>query len=212
MEPTEQYTLPDTTLDHETVARSPTAFFPSDPDVVYIFPLPATLNCRGEVSAIRFCYSTEDNFFDEEHVVFMLLTLRQDGRIFFITRAITVRSTPRDQICTSSTFGTTEFCCDTMRLSDQDHFSLPAANFSFGITRSSRSVELLSYLGQSNPEFLVEHYRPPISRVGNTYTKSGQDLLKSDRALRLLHFIIGKLSKYTAMQPMLKSGCTVLLE
>ena len=148
------------------------------------------------MSAVRFCYSTEDNYFEQEQAVFTLLTLRQEGRIFTITRAISIGSTPRDQICESPILGTTEFCCDTVPLNDRDHFSLPAANFSFGIIRATVRVELLSYLGQSNPEFLVEHYRPPIFRfppvVGSTFVKSGQDSLENDRALRLLHFIIGK--------------------
>lgn len=196
-ESTKQYTLPDVVLNDQTVARFSLTFFRSDADVVYIYPLPDDLNCQGEVSAVRFCYASEDAYFGTQQPVMTLLTMSQSSLTFDITNAILIHSTPSEQICTTSLFSRSELCCDTVRLNAQDRFSLPSANFAFGIIRANITVELLGYLKQKHFDLVVEHYRFflslfPTPAVGNSYTMARDDNIKTDNTLRLLQFVMGK--------------------
>lgn len=154
------YSLPavrDTLPGHEFVADNFFTFLLSDPLLAYIYPLPSSLNCKGTVSAVRYCYYY--NFNDEvgnELPVFTLLTLKriESSLNFTITDAIGVFSTPSFQICTR------RYCCDSSRLIPTDRFGLPAPNFAFGIVPSFQ-VLLLGYDEDVYPEYLVEHYTAP---------------------------------------------------
>ena len=193
---TEQYTLPDVVLNDQTVARFSLTYFHSEITLVYVFPLPDSLNCQGDVSALRFCYSSKETHFDTEQPVMTLLTMRQSGLTLNITNAIPVHSTPSEQICTTSLFSSSKLCCDTVRLNAQDQFSLPSANFAFGIIRANSTAELLAYISHEHFDLVVEHYRfsldlfPPPA-VGNSYTMA-RDYIKTDNTLRLLQFVMGK--------------------
>ena len=195
------FALPALDITHQEIAEpaNTNIFVPSNPDVVYVFPVPS-VNCEGTVSAVRHCYGT-DSEVDQIGVTqfaFQLLILEQNDLNFNITDIIFVDSIPRNEICTRRPSGVL-ICCDTFSLSEVDQFSLPPANFAFGIVRTSAStVDLLTYNAQSarSTEFLVEHFRPAVAdfpplHVGSIYTSEGSP--RSDGVpLRLLQFLIGK--------------------
>ena len=197
----DRFALPALEITHQEIAQNTNLFVPSNPDVVYVFPVPS-INCEGTVSAVRHCYGTEVDRIGVPQFAFQLLTLEQNDLNFNITGIITVISTPRNEICTMRP-PSRLFCCDTFSLSEVDQFSLPTANliFAFGIVRTASTVDLLAYSEQSDrsTEFLVEHFRPAVAdfpplNVGNIYTSEGSP--QNDLPLRLLQFLIGKVTKY----------------
>ena len=190
--------LPALNITHQEIAEpaNTNTFVPSNPDVVYVFPVPS-VNCEGTVSAVRHCYGTEVDRIGVPQLAFHLLILEQNDLNFNITDNIFVDSIPRNEICTRRPSGVL-ICCDTFSLSEVDQFSLPPANFAFGIVRTASTVDLLTYNIQSDrsTEFLVEHFRPAVAdfpplHVGSIYTSEGSP--RSDGVpLRLLQFLIGK--------------------
>ena len=170
---------------------------PSLSNVVYIYPVPSTLNCSGTVSAVQYCYSVSSGALGTEREVFTLLTLQQNGLNFVVSSVITVRSTPTGQICTRGFLGI-QYCCDIMALNPMDQFDLPAVNFAFGIIPED---SLLTFNTASFPQFVAEHYRQQETTVavGDTITFSGNTL--TDRAFRLVQFFISKLNSYTMHVP-----------
>ena len=191
-----RYILPDLGIrDEDDVGDNRFNLFPSNTDVVYIFPLPSTLNCSGTVSAMQYCYGTSVNNLGTEQLIFTLLTLEQNDLIFIINNTVVVRSTPSRDICTRREVVINfEYCCDTLSLEIADLFFLPVSNFAFGVI----PVSILAYnpTFSVNDPFLVEHYRFPTSvigtpAVGNMFTLDGANLV-TDRSLRLLQFFISK--------------------
>ena len=165
-------------------------FVQSAADVVYIFPVPM-VNCSGTVSAIRHCYVTNMGLTGMEEPVFTLITLEKASLRLTIDKAISVQSTPSQEIC-SPTTALTQLCCDTFSLTEMDQFSLPSQNFAFGIVRTNSAVNLLAYMEGS---FQLEHYRAPVVDFpapvpGNTYTLADENA-ETDRTLRILQFNIG---------------------
>ena len=196
------FALPALDITHQEIAQlsNINTFVPSNPNVVYVFPVPS-VNCEGTVSAVRHCYKAEMGQIDVPQFAFGLLTLEQNDLNFTITDIIIVESTPHDEVCTMRPSTSLLFCCDTFSLSEVDQFSLPTANFAFGIVRTASTVDLLAYNAQSgsSTEFLVEHFRPAVAdfpplNVGNIYTSEGSP--QNDLPLRLLQFLIGKVTKY----------------
>lgn len=171
------------------VANNSIDFLPSATALLYIYPLPSSLNCSGTVSAVRYCYF-DDNELGTERPIFTLLTLEQNGVFFNITYLTRVFSTPTAQICTGTSGS--QYCCDSYTLRIMDQFHLPASNFAFGIIPAS-SVLLLGFNQVVNPEYVVEHYRetPSTFETGATI-EVGSSV--TDRALRLFQFFIGKYS------------------
>ena len=165
---------------------------PSAADVVYIFPVPM-VNCSGTVSAIRYCYVTNMGLTGMEEPVFTLITLEKASLRLTIDKAISVQSTPSQEICSRlGTSSLAQLCCDTFSLTETDQFFLPSQNFAFGIVRTNSAVNLLAYMEGS---FQLEHYRAPVVDFpapvpGNTYTLADENA-ETDRVLRILQFIIG---------------------
>ena len=91
--------IPDLALtDAESIADVEARFYISEPGVVYIFPLPAKLNCSGTVVGARYCYAFFNDDIEEEPVDerhnFTLLILEQYEAI----ATYDVRSTPRKKV------------------------------------------------------------------------------------------------------------------
>ena len=193
----DRFALPALDITRQEIAQisNTNLFVSSNPDVVYVFPVPS-VNCEGTVSAVRHCYRTEEDQIGVPQFAFQLLTLEQNDLNFNITGIITVESTPRDEVCTMRPSTSLFFCCDTFSLSEVSQFSLPTANFAFGIVRTASTVDLLAYNTQSDRSTEVEHFRPAVAEfppleIGSIYTSEGS--AQSDGvALRLLQFIIGK--------------------
>ena len=150
---------------------------------MYIYPLPASLNCNGTVSAVEYCYAyfNTSTRREEELLVFTLLTLEWNERNIRITDSIGIRSTPDQIKCTDF------FCCDATRLNLMDQFHLPARNFAFAIAPSSNeSAFLLGFNGTFYPQYLVRHYTRSL------FEGSQFNVTPSDEALRVFQFIISK--------------------
>ncbi len=96
--------------------------------VTYIYDVNEnTLNCRGTVTAVEFCYSGTTN--DQQREVFTLHTIaKQNDGTITVTNSIPVRFSTSSQCYASSR------CCDTMPLEQQDQFSLPESNFLLGMS------------------------------------------------------------------------------
>ena len=195
----DRYRLPDLEYgDDGDVASIARDLFPSESGISYIYPIPSTLSCSGTVTAVEYCYRAGNSQLGTGQLVFTLLTLQQSGLDFTITDVIPISSTPMSDICTQRSFqfvGTFQYCCDILSLGMLDSFLLPAENFAFGVITSS-SVDLLTYNGGSSPQFLVDHFRytqadfsAPVIGDSITLTESNRG---SDRALRLLQFLISK--------------------
>ena len=189
------YYLPDLPIVDDKELRSNDAT-QSAAGVVYIFPVPM-VNCSGTVSAIRHCYVTTIGLTGMKELVFTLVTLEKAGLRLTINKAISVQSTPSEEICSRvGTSATLQICCDTFSLTEMDQFSLlPSQNFAFGIVGTNSTVDLLAHREANFPELLVEHYRPPVVDFpapvpGNTYTLADENT-ETDRALRILQFVIG---------------------
>ena len=167
-------------------------------DVIYIYPVPQTLNCTGRVTAVRYCYRARDGQVDgggDPLLVFLLFVLRRQqlDTIFEVVDIISVQSMPTDKKCSRRSNSEEEQdCCDVHILLDK--FDLPPENFAFA-TRAfdeDDSVRLLSMHELS--QFHVAHYRvgipdDPIS-VGGTINVG--DKIEEDRSLRLLQFLVSK--------------------
>ena len=189
-----RYYLPDLpVVDDEDLLPNKVAI--SAVGVVYIFPVPM-VNCSGTVSAIRHCYVTTMGLTGTEELVFTLITLERAGLRITIDKAISVQSTPSQEICSRlGTSSLAQLCCDTFSLTETDQFFLPSQNFAFGIFVTNSTVDLLAHREANFPELLVEHYRPPVVDFpapvpGNTYTLADENT-ETDRALRILQFVIG---------------------
>ena len=189
-----RYILPDLGIrNHDDVANNAANLLPSDTTVVYIFPLPSTLNCNGTVSAMQYCYIDWLNL-GTEQLIFTLLILEQNGLTFTINDVAMVTSMQRRRICTRRfdienffQSGTYEYCCDTLLL-DMHQFALPVQNFAFGII----PVSILGYHPSitANNRFLVEHYRFSTSVIGTPAVGNMFTLVEAnratDRSLKLL--------------------------
>ena len=144
---------------------------------IYAIPPDPPLNCSGTVSGFGYCYRQRGN----STSAFTLLTMQQAGTSFTITNSIKVRTTQRSQ-CIG------EYCCDSFQLRTEDLFTLPMADFAFGI------VPLLAPLGfnpESFPQYRVEHYRADVQGL----TLETRDMVEggsllTDRTLRLFQFFI----------------------
>ena len=147
----------------------------SDPDEIYVFPVPSMLNCSGRVSEIRYCY--QQNVLTDNNIIFTLLILEQSGSNFRVTNEIAVRESTPPQGCEN-------FCCDAMTFNTEDSFPLPASNFAFGVI--SRALWAIR---SSSGQYLVEHYRFVAPLTGSTLSGG---IRATNRALRLLEFGIGK--------------------
>ena len=150
---------------------------------MYIYPLPASLNCSGEVSGVEYCYFNTER--ERDPLVFTLLTLEQNGRNFIITDMIDIWSTPDQEMCTG------QFCCDSTILNPEDKFRIPAPNFSFAIVPADGDASLLGYNGISYPQYLVRHYTRSVVRSASGQFNVGS-AEQSDEALRVFRFIISK--------------------
>ena len=192
------YTLPD--LRYQDDPSVENGLTKSDSNV-NIFPLPSMLNCSGTVSAVKYNYAgyMGDITLGTDYHLFTLLTLKQNGTSFVITNAIDVHTTPSLLKCTDRhvglLVGTFRFCSDTLYLDSNDHFSLPASNFAFGIVPKS-SINQFRYNSKVFPEYRVEQYIFPVSHlgipaIGNTF-KVNDSSKSLDKALRAFQFMISK--------------------
>lgn len=158
---------------------------------LYIYPLPLALSCNGTVSAMRYCYN--DNELGADRLIFTLLILEQNGLNFTVRDVSSVHSTPTSQICTRFF---SQYCCDVFTLNAVDHFSLPAADFAFGIATSD-SVDLLGFDDDDRPQYRVEQYILETVNLdslteGSTVSVDSGSRTTTD-ALRLFQFFISKL-------------------
>jgi hypothetical protein len=156
---------------------------------VNIFPLPPTLNCGGTVSAVRYCYVSDQ--LGSEELVFTLLTLEHSGQNFTIRNVINVTSTPTEDICTAEQSGTYQFCCDTSQLAAENQFHLPAPNFAFATIPRSEGMfdgNLIVFRSQ----YVVEHYSKSKNLVDATVGNTISVENRRDAPLRLLKFLISK--------------------
>ena len=189
---TEFYSLPD----FSNIGVSITE--PSEDSVLYIYPIPTTLNCSGTVSAVGYSYTVGTNQLDTEQWVFTLLILERSAQSFTVTDVINIHDTPTNQTCGFVVTGLRPtrgyWLCDALKILNRtDQFSLPLPNFAFGII-STTDVGLFGFDTLFHSKLLVEHYRvgragQPVLRVGDTVTMEN---MVTDRTLRAFQFYIGK--------------------
>ena len=155
---------------------------PSSATTIYIYPIPSVLNCNGMVSAIDYCYRTEET---GQQLVFTLLTLVQNGLNFTITDVIEVRETLTRY---SRLLG-----CDitSSSLNMMDYFQLPANNFAFGIVPASGVTLLRFNLFQSH--YHVEQYQTDSMTIGALDVGTSFTLNEAINApLRIFRFRLSK--------------------
>ena len=183
-----------------SIAEVGVRFYISEPGVIYIFPVPAMLNCSGTVVGARYCYAFFNDDIEEEPIderlIFTLLIFEQhDSERFEVTATYDVSSTPRNCVMKSfSTVLNVQYCCDNLILDLNDQFHIPKPNFAFGMVDAK---PLLNF-DDEDERFLVEHYRfedpmDQVRRVGTVYPPRIVSDLKSDETLRIFQFIIGKI-------------------
>ena len=156
-------------------------------------------NCRGEVTAIEYCYQYDlINGAGEAVFNWTVLILEDAGTTSFrITNLYDIISHPDSlsgERCSTGS-GNTRKCCDSEDISS---FTLPM-NFAFGVTGSSqgntRGATLLAFadsLSQYQVDTILLNKDGLSLSVGSTVRRSSVD----QRGLRMLGFVIGKLSMY----------------
>lgn len=157
----------------------------SNPNIVYVFPVPEILNCRGTVSAIRYCYRVSRSYFETGLHCWPWNTQHSTASGAVVCM-ISVYSTPTSQICTEKIIQVIFrvkyylYCCDSMSLNMMDKFHLPASNFAFGIVHAS-SASLLTF-STSSIGYTVECYSeakgpvslPPVEGTVYTFSPSSR--------------------------------------
>ena len=192
--------IPDLPLtDAVSIAEVGVRFYISEPGVVYIFPVPAMLNCSGTVVKARYCYAFFNDDIEEElteeRQIFTLLILEQnDTEHFKVIATYDVSSTPRNCVRKSFNRLNVQYCCDNLILDLNDQFHIPKPNFAFGMVDAK---PLLNFK-DGDEKFLVKHYKfedpmDQVRRVGTVYPPRIVGDLKSDETLRIFQFIIGKI-------------------
>ena len=171
-------------------------------NMVYVFPIPELLNCRGTASAIRYCYRVYTHTEGEypKAIEFSLLAMEQIAEHSFRTdRVIAIYSAPTSQLCTEHFVPSVaetyyRYCCDSMSLNTIDTFRLPASNFAFGIVYDSNTA--LVFL-TSSTGLKVERYSeakglvssPPVEGTEYTFSPSSRE---TNNTLLLFQFYISK--------------------
>ena len=176
---TDFYTLPDLSM---------TAFgfiSPLRTDDILIYPLPPTLNCRGTVTKVLYKYGISNSLLGTDHLIFTILTLKQNGLSLTVTDVIPIHSTPTNQKCIRAP--KFSFCLDIMPFGPENQFHLPASNFAFGIIPTD--ISLLAY--RPIVPIRVGHHRLNSSGLNSQDTIS-VDNTTLDLTLRFLKFIISK--------------------
>lgn len=177
----------------------------SDPEVIYIFPVPPMLNCSGNVVGARYCYAYDNDIdfeSNDEILIFTLLILKQDllnWPRFEVMDTYNVYSKPIfGDNCVIQPFIDHDvlYCCDVLRL---DQFQLPRSNFAFGMADAKLLINFHDQDGGFEG-FEVEHYRVEVRRpsqpppmVGTIYSPLMVGNLRNNDTLRIFQFIIGKL-------------------
>ena len=148
-------------------------------------------NCRGEVTAIEYCYRY--NISGEGEAVFNWTVLILDSGNFRITNIHVIQSHPNSEKCVSVSGGKPRSrCCDTKNVNG---FNLPA-NFVFGVTESpwgnTHGATLLGF-HDSLTQYQVDTAQLNIDVV--TALSVGSVVPSTPvqrRGLRMLWFVIGK--------------------
>lgn len=176
------HTLPDLTGAHGFI-------FPTFQNDVLIYPLPPMLNCSGTVKGVWYQYGVFSSQLRTSHLIFTLLTLKQNGSSLTVTDVIPIHSTPRNQIC-GPVHTRYNFCSDFMPFGPENQFHLPSANFAFGII--STDISLLAFYPLSPIQ--VEHHRLNSLELDSisVHDTISVDNITLDMTLRILKFIISK--------------------
>lgn len=150
------------------------ADFTSSASDFFLYPLPDVLNCQGTVTALEFCYVIRNFVFGTSTNILTFYTLEQAGSAFTITNIIDVSSVPTAQICTEVSSISRTYCCDTMQLSSNDQFTLPAADFAFGfdVKTDINTVDLLAYRSASTLRESHFFFDPAANSVPQTLCRS----------------------------------------
>ncbi len=156
----------------------------------YIYTIPSEQilqrNCSGGVVSIQYCYQAS-NLGIGDTVIFNLLSLhRETGGVFRVDSSISIRSTPSNEIC-HSTSGNPRRCCYNTPLSS-NQLSIPSSEYTFGVVTFSGGVTPLAF-HNSVGNYIVTRIAVTISvpSVQSTITPGPSQ----QRSLLLLRFLIG---------------------
>ncbi len=154
--------------------------------VTYVYDVDeSTLNCRGTVTAVEFCYfrasTTWRNVFD------LLILTRQDSNSIRVTKSIPISFHPASDQCDSSD---SFKCCDIMTLTEQDQFNISISNFLIGMIINVETPNLAAPFANMYPRFQTPSYQLSVGRpsVNSMLTISNA----TTQPLRLMWFHISK--------------------
>ena len=102
---------------------------------LYVYHIPATLNCSGTVVGIEFCYKVMGN----DSMIFDLLQLMKVGNQFNITSPV---SHFKGDLTEDSCSG--QFCCKRSNVSS--HIQLSGDQFAFGISIPREGMTRLPFM------------------------------------------------------------------
>ena len=155
----------------------------TDPNSIYVYPVPSSLGCIGTSMTVEFCYKATTR---NKHPVFNLLPLKQNGTNFTVTGSnLTIGSQPTKQICIDEE---EQYCCDRVDLNNT--IQLPGDKFAFGISSpTGNHHELLAFF-PSLPEYQVEAFVHATSIVADLAMGKTFDLQnsKANVTLRIIRF------------------------
>ena len=176
--------VPDIPASTQMISGIPIA--DTDPNFIYVYPVPSSLGCMGTSMTIEFCYkATAGN----KRPVFNLLPLKQNGTIFAVTGSnLNIESQPTEELCTGNIDEGNRHCCDRVKLNNA--IQLPGDKFAFRISSpTGNHHELLAFF-PSLLEYRVEAFVHTTSIVTDLAMGKTFDLQnsKANVTLRIIRF------------------------
>ena len=157
----------------------------TNPNLIYVYPVPSSLGCMGTSMTVEFCYNATAG---NKRPVFNLLPLKQNGTNFTVTgSSLTIESQPTEE-CTGNIDEGNRHCCDHVELNNA--IQLPGDKFAFRISSpTGNHHELLAFFS-SLPEYQVEAFVHATSYVTDLAMGKTFDLQnsKANVTLRIIRF------------------------
>jgi len=94
-------------------------------------------NCYGTVISIRYCYWINKNELNNNLIVFEVVLGNHTATNFYVTRVLSVHSTPTTDKCSSQTYWWW-LCCDDYRGSNESLFQFTKSQHMIGINMLRR--------------------------------------------------------------------------
>ena len=109
-------------------------------DVLYVYRIPAALNCSGTVVGIEFCYNSDG--MEQIREIFALLPLMEVGVQFNVTSSVLhFEGDPTKDSCSDRSV-----CCN--RLNVSTHIQLSGDEFVFGVSIPRGGTTWLPFMSQ----------------------------------------------------------------